>query len=219
VTCLYTGCPWLHNVIIVVIKSSKLRQDQEEVLSQLAANVSKRLPSSVCTFAISKDRNKYEFSVEGGNPSIIAWATNNPKWKGYLAATWESGFLYIYVRQDIILWDSLFGKLRWLTIREGDESVAGHDQASLDPFTYSWRMPAHNHSPSIKDAGELRFTLMPFGIGYGGCMVPAGEPMGGFSLVEDVLFVAAEKSLRKWIPKRSSEYLWLLKMGYLGSKE
>lgn len=190
----------------MINNDNRLPDKLKLVLFSLAESIERQIQPNECVFELSEDRTKYQLRVIGGNPDIIAWATNDPNWQKLSSDyTSQSSHLIINARDDFLNWDLWHGSLRWL--------FSGQ-------FYLEWSMirPAINYTPIDEENGEISFELIPFGIATGGGCIKT-EPMAGFRLVLSVLAVAAKKSIRKHIDKRTKEYKWLLSMGYVNESE
>jgi hypothetical protein len=176
-----------------------LPQRLKLVLLSLAEAVEREIQPHECIFELAEDKTYYQFKVIGGEPSIVAWATNDPN-GGNLHPTYSLPFntLIINVRADLVIWECSTGYLGQICY-------------------YKKREPATHYIPEQIKAGELSFQLRPYGLGSGSCI--AVEPMMGYSTVMQVLTIAAQKSvqksLRKRLDKRTKEYRFLSICGYL----
>jgi hypothetical protein len=166
------------------------------ILFSLAEAVERQIQPNECSFELSDDQTKYQLRVTGGKPGIIAWATNDPGWRKFEPGNSKNGHnLIINIPEDFLTWDLWEGPLKWLY---------------NDKFSNAWSLqrPAINYVPKGYDYGELSFELVPTGIATGAGSVKT-EPMAGYGLVLSVLVIAANKSLRKRLDKRTREYRWL----------
>jgi len=158
------------------------------VLFSLAEEVQGEIQPNKCVFELSEDQGKYQLRVIGGNPGIIAWATNDPDWlKLETEDSRRTQNLIINVRGDLV-------PEKW---RNPSAPMPAFDRV-LSSMDFSLR-PAFNYAPWVEDYGELSFELIPFGLGTGaGCVITGRDgPMSGYNTALKVLVVAAQKCLRK----------------------
>ncbi len=176
------------------------------VLLSLAEAVEREIQPHECVFELAEDKTHYQFKVIGGEPSIIAWATNDPEWGNWKPTDSRPyNTLLINIREDLVIWDCSEGR----PVNVGENIK---------------REPATHYTPEQIKAGEISYHLRPYGLGSGCCVLPEPrngqqELMIGYWFVMALLTIAAQKSaqksLRKRLDKRTKEYSFLSICGYL----